>query len=412
MISRIKVNTVQLADRLGWLYFVDPMVLDAFRAAYPPRQKPVLFPVVAFLAPVALIFISFLENTLNSDRPLILQQDQPDTNLAGAASIGRPSLPQVDHGDFSNEFAASEKVDKEARLRQRAETLAQALADTEEMLGLTRSRLAKAEAEAHASKDAAYQEAARADQEVRLRQRAETEREETMLASARLDQAKAQAEAVRAETGREKSEEEDRIRQRAESQRAAQAEARADAEMMLASAKLEQAKAQAEAQTAKQAAANAEATRQKSEEERTALRIQLREQLNKILQTEDTARGLIVNMSDVLFDFGQYTLRPGAREKLTKISGVLLAHPGLKMQVEGYTDSVGSDEFNQSLSELRTDTVRDFLVQQGVSGSSITAKGFGKTRPVATNDTAAGRQRNRRVEIVVSGESIRISSTK
>jgi outer membrane protein OmpA-like peptidoglycan-associated protein len=111
-------------------------------------------------------------------------------------------------------------------------------------------------------------------------------------------------------------------------------------------------------------------------------------------------------MSDVLFDTGSYTLKPGAREMLAKISGIVLAHPGLNLQIEGHTDSVGSDEFNQQLSERRADSVRDFLAQQGVSASSIAARGFGKTQPVATNDSPEGRQRNRRVEIVVNGEAI------
>ena len=111
-------------------------------------------------------------------------------------------------------------------------------------------------------------------------------------------------------------------------------------------------------------------------------------------------------MSDVLFDTGSYTLKPGAREKLAKISGILLAHPGLTLQIEGHTDSVGTDDYNQQLSERRADSVRDFLAEQGVSASSITARGFGKTQPVATNDTADGRQRNRRVELVVNGAAI------
>jgi len=111
-------------------------------------------------------------------------------------------------------------------------------------------------------------------------------------------------------------------------------------------------------------------------------------------------------MSDVLFDTGSYTLRPGAREKLAKISGIVLAHPGLNLQVEGHTDSVGSDEFNQQLSQRRAGSVRDFLVQQGVTEASVSSRGFGKTQPVATNDTPEGRQRNRRVELVVNGEAI------
>ncbi len=129
-------------------------------------------------------------------------------------------------------------------------------------------------------------------------------------------------------------------------------------------------------------------------------------QLNSILQTRDSARGLIVNMSDVLFDTGSSTLKPGAREKLAKISGVVLAHPGLNLQVEGHTDSVGSDDMNQQLSERRAGSVRDYLVQEGVPEAAVTSRGFGKTQPVASNDTAEGRQRNRRVELVVTGDAI------
>jgi len=136
------------------------------------------------------------------------------------------------------------------------------------------------------------------------------------------------------------------------------------------------------------------------------MREQLRQQLNTILETRNTARGLIVNMSDVLFDTAKYTLRPGAREKLARVSGILLAHPTLKIEVEGHTDSVGGEEYNQRLSEQRAAAVRDYLVQNSIPVNNVTAVGFGKTRPVASNDNAAGRQQNRRVELVVSGEEI------
>jgi len=140
--------------------------------------------------------------------------------------------------------------------------------------------------------------------------------------------------------------------------------------------------------------------------EKAELRVNLLAQFNAILQTRDTARGLIVNMSDVLFDTGKYSLRPAAREKLAKLAGIVSGHPGLRLAVEGYTDSVGGDDYNQQLSEHRSDGVRDYLTQQGMAGSSVTAKGFGKTQPVASNDTAEGRQQNRRVELVISGEVI------
>jgi outer membrane protein OmpA-like peptidoglycan-associated protein len=132
----------------------------------------------------------------------------------------------------------------------------------------------------------------------------------------------------------------------------------------------------------------------------------LLKQFNAILQTRDTARGLIVNMSDVLFDTGKYTLRPVAREKLAKIAGIVAGHPGLKLDVEGHTDSVGGDAYNQTLSEQRGTSVRDYLMHQGMAATSVTSKGFGKTQPVASNDNAQGRQENRRVEIVISGEII------
>ncbi|MGD0438417.1 MAG: OmpA family protein [Bryobacteraceae bacterium] len=140
--------------------------------------------------------------------------------------------------------------------------------------------------------------------------------------------------------------------------------------------------------------------------EKTQLRADLLLQFNAILQTRDTARGLIVNMSDVLFDTALYTLRPAAREKLAKVAGIISGHPGLRLAVEGYTDSVGGDDYNQKLSEQRGEAVRNYLTQQGVESSSVTSRGFGKTQPVASNDTAAGRQENRRVELVVSGEII------
>ena len=136
------------------------------------------------------------------------------------------------------------------------------------------------------------------------------------------------------------------------------------------------------------------------------MRTRLSEQLNKILQTRDSARGLIVSMSDVLFDTGKYSLKPGAREKLAKVAGILVSYPGLNIEVGGYTDNVGGDVMNQTLSENRASSVRNYLVDQGVATNSVSSKGFGNTLPVATNDNSAGRQQNRRVELLVSGEAI------
>src|ERR1700735_670124 len=167
-----------------------------------------------------------------------------------------------------------------------------------------------------------------------------------------------------------------------------------------------QQKAAAQQAASQEAAARAEAEKQ-------ALRAALLDQFNRVLPTTDTPRGLQVNMADVLFAFGKYELQPPAREALAKFSGIVLAHPGLHLAVEGYTDSVGSDAFNQTLSEQRASTVRAYLITQGLDPNSITATGFGKSNPVASNDTPAGRQQNRRVEIIISGEVIgtKIGST-
>jgi len=164
--------------------------------------------------------------------------------------------------------------------------------------------------------------------------------------------------------------------------------------------------AKLEAQQAEQKAQEADRLRAQAEQAQQQLRQQLLQQFNLILETRDTARGLIVNMSDVLFDFNKYTLRQVAREKLAKISGIILSHPGLRLEVDGYTDSVGSDDYNLKLSEQRAEAVQTYLIGQGIAPDDIASKGFGKDDPVAPNDTAAGRQKNRRVEMVVSGDII------
>jgi outer membrane protein OmpA-like peptidoglycan-associated protein len=233
--------------------------------------------------------------------------------------------------------------------------------------------LARARAEADQRRQAELNaQAATAQAEAAAAQRAEAER------------AKADADAARAQADAE--------RQRAESARAA--------------AEAERQRAEAARVAAEASLRNAEAEAANSEREKAELRERLRQQLNVILETRETARGLIVNLSDVLFDTAQATLKPGAREKLARVSGILVAHPDLKLEIEGHTDSVGSDGYNQALSERRAESVRAYLVSQRISPQNITTVGFGESRPVATNATAAGRQQNRRVELVVSGEAI------
>ena len=187
---------------------------------------------------------------------------------------------------------------------------------------------------------------------------------------------------------------------------AATAKAQADMAASQASSATALSAAQADAEQSRLAAQQANLTAQQAETDKAAMRTKLSEQLNSILQTRDSARGLIVSMSDVLFDTGQYSLKPGAREKLAKVAGILLAYPGLNIEVGGYTDNVGGDAMNQTLSENRARAVRDYLVQEGVSTNSVSSKGFGNTLPVASNDNSSGRQQNRRVELLVSGDAI------
>jgi outer membrane protein OmpA-like peptidoglycan-associated protein len=232
-------------------------------------------------------------------------------------------------------------------------------------------------------------------------------------------QAQAQAEDAtrQAKDATRQAEDATRQKERAQSDQARAELAKAQADSDVAKAQADMARnqaASAEAVTAAQADADqsrltaqqAQLSAQQAETDKAAMRSRLSEQLNKILQTRDSARGLIVSMSDVLFDTGKYSLKPGAREKLAKVAGILLAYPGLNIEVGGYTDSVGGDDMNQKLSENRAGSVRDYLVQQGVATNSVSSKGFGNTLPVASNDNSAGRQRNRRVELLVSGDAI------
>jgi outer membrane protein OmpA-like peptidoglycan-associated protein len=254
--------------------------------------------------------------------------------------------------------------------------------------------------ERQASTDAQTRTQEQADDATRQKEQAQSDR-------AQAEFAKNQAESDTANA---------QIAQRqAESATAAAQAARTQAESDTDQARSDMADNQAASASALSAAqADAEQSRQSAQQadaDKAAMRTRLSEQLNKILQTRDTARGLIVSMSDVLFDTGKYSLKPGAREKLAKVAGILLAYPGLDIAVGGYTDNVGSDAMNQTLSENRAGSVRDYLVEQGVASNSVTVTGFGNSLAVASNDNAAGRQQNRRVELVVSGEAIGSSNT-
>jgi outer membrane protein OmpA-like peptidoglycan-associated protein len=227
---------------------------------------------------------------------------------------------------------------------------------------------------------------ARAEQEEEAQRRQDADRQRMQAEVAAAEEAKARAEA-------------DAQRQAAMLQEQQAREAAAQSAQQAAQSAQQAQDAQAQAQAAQQAAAQ-------SERDKQELRARLLQQFNRILETRDTVRGLVVNIGDVLFDTGKYTLRSPAREALAKLSGIVQAYPGLKLQVEGHTDSTGSAAFNQKLSEQRAATVRDYLVQQGVDLHSVTAAGLGEAMPIADNGTAAGRQKNRRVEIIVSGDVI------
>jgi outer membrane protein OmpA-like peptidoglycan-associated protein len=257
----------------------------------------------------------------------------------------------------------------------------------------------KAEDEAQAAA-AAREAQARADAAAEAKRRADAE-----AASAQAQAAQAQAEQARAAAEQAKAE---AVRMKEEAVAAAQEAARQkeEAEKAKAEAVAQQQVLSAETDKARAAAAQSESLRQQAEKEKQDLRARLLQQLNSILATRDSARGLVANMSDVLFRSGSFELLPGARERLAKVSGIVLAYPSLHVAIEGHTDSVGSDQYNQDLSERRAESVRDYFVQQGIQSSAIEAHGFGKTDPIASNDTPEGRQQNRRVELVLSGDAI------
>ena len=299
---------------------------------------------------------------------------QPARQAAQTAEDARIIALQRQEEQFeARERALAAQREAEARARARAEEEARQRAEIERALATQREGEARARA--------------RAEEEAR--QKAEIERAQADAARLAAERQRLDAEAAKIAADRA----------RADAERA-----RLDAERERQAAEAARAAAETQAQAAREAALAAE--RDKAE-----LRAQLREQLNVILETRETARGLIVNLSDVLFDFNKATLRPGAREKLAKIAGIILAHPGLRMEAEGHADAVGTDDYNQRLSERRAQSVSAFFMEQGIRRESITAMGFGESRPVATNGTAEGRQQNRRVELVVSGDPIGTSGT-
>jgi outer membrane protein OmpA-like peptidoglycan-associated protein len=310
---------------------------------------------------------------------------------------------RIAHIAAADKYAASINNKAELQLRHAEETYRQkqnratveaAAKEATETAEEARIMAVKQKAEEEARAEAAAREAkARADADAEAKRRADAE-----TARAQAEAARAAAEKARAEA--------EHMKQEAEAAAQEAARQKAEAEKAKAEAVAQQQALAVEADKARQAAAQSESLRQQAEKEKQELRARLLQQLNSILATRDTARGLIANMSDVLFRSGSFELLPGARERLAKVSGIVLAYPSLHLEVEGHTDSIGSDEYNQQLSEHRAGSVRDYLVQQGITPQSIEAHGFGKTEPIASNDTPEGRQQNRRVELILSGEAI------
>ncbi len=314
-------------------------------------------------------------------------------NLATADKYAPSILASATQQLRKAEEAYVQKRDKST-----IETLARETVSTAEE---ARVMAVKQRADEEAQAKAAADKKAAEDREAKARQDAIAEgqrRQAAEDARVQAEQARAQAQAAQADAERMKAEAV-KARQEAEA-------ARKEADAARAAAEQQKQALAVEADKARKSAEESDRLRQEAEKEKADLRAQLLQQLNTILATRDTARGLIANMSDVLFKTGSYELLSGARERLAKVSGIVIAHPGLHLEVEGHTDAVGSDDYNQKLSENRAQAVRDYLVQQGISDNSIVSRGLGKTQPVATNDTPDGRQQNRRVELVLSGEAI------
>ena len=362
---------------------------------------------------------------LNANLPLEFFEARNALRIAQSEGAEQYATSSYQHAvqlmNHADEYATRKHIDKKPLIavsREAVQTAEDARAIAVKNMDDERSA-----AERQSSADAQARSQGQADDAMRQKEQAQsdTARAQTAKAQAESDTANAQASKAQAESDAAKARTEAadaqsataNARTEAADAQSATAKARgeaADAQAATAKARSDMADSQAASATALSAAqAEAEKSRlaaQQAEADKAAMRTKLSEQLNRILQTRDSARGLIVSMSDVLFDTGRYSLKPGAREKLAKVAGILLAYPGLNIEVGGYTDNVGGDAMNQTLSENRAGSVRDYLVQQGVATNSVSARGFGNTLPVSSNDNSAGRQRNRRVELLVSGEAI------
>jgi outer membrane protein OmpA-like peptidoglycan-associated protein len=331
---------------------------------------------------------------LNANLPLEFFEARNALRIAESEGAGTYATASYQHAvelmKNVDEFATSKHIDKKPLIAAAREEV-QTAEDARE-IAVKKIDADRQEYELKASNDAKVRAQVQADEATRLQQQAQSD-----AAAAQANAATAQANAVNAQADTAKAQADMAASQAASTAAVNAAQANMAASEAASAAAVSA--AQADADKSRLAA-------QQADTDKAAMRAQLSAQLNKILETRDSARGLIINMSGVLFDTGQSSLKPGAREKLAKVAGILIAYPGLTIKVGGYTDSVGSDDMNQKLSENRADSVRDYLVQQGVITNAVTAEGFGNSMPVASNDNASGRQENRRVELVVSGDVI------
>jgi outer membrane protein OmpA-like peptidoglycan-associated protein len=341
---------------------------------------------------------------LNTRLPLEFFEARNALRIAqseGAETYARDSYQHASRlMDQVDQDAINKHTDRKAMIGKAREVVQ--TAEDARAITVKKIEVERLENERQAAADAQAQTQADADNATRQKERAQADQARAERATSRAESDTAQAQAAKAQA------ESDTATAQANAAQAQSDADRARADMANSQAASASAlsAAQADAEQSRLAAQQAQANAQQADADKAAMRVRLSEQLNKILQTRDSARGLIVSMSDVLFDTGKYSLKPGAREKLAKVAGILLAYPGLNIEVGGYTDNVGGDQMNQTLSENRARSVRDYLVQQGVAMNSVSARGFGNSSAVASNDNAAGRQQNRRVELLVSGEAI------
>jgi outer membrane protein OmpA-like peptidoglycan-associated protein len=366
-------------DTKGRVHFIESKTELLQRGKYQPLANPLALSLDLKNAPLE---IYEARNAIAIAKSLRAEEYAGDTYAKATVSLdsAEQTLQRLGGRNKNNRKEIARVARQTVQFAEDARELAvrrqeQERIETERRLAAEREAAAKAAAEESARQRAAAEQRQKAEQQARLQ--AEKDKLEAERRSMEAEQRRLQAELAAAQ--------------------AATAKAESDAA---------RAAAQAEQQKAMQAAQESDRLRWQAEQEKLALRRRLLEQFSLVLDARDTERGLVVNIGDVLFASGSATLRPEAREKLARFSGIVLAYPDLRLEAEGHTDNVGSLEMNQKLSEDRAEAVREYLISQGVPAESLTARGMNFSDPVADNDTAAGRSKNRRVEIIISGEII------